>query len=103
MGMMNQMAAPQEMPQEMPQGGMMQGAEDPNKASRFNGVIQSDEGPIEVRDGIAQVGGDVYFVSDDGMIVVDKNQNIVGVIRNGKVQQVTPEIADQLKQQGLVR
>lgn len=90
MGMMGQMPPQQDV-------------QDPNQASRFNGTIQSDEGPIQVVNGIAKVGGDVFFVSDDGKLAVDKNQNVVGVIINNKVQQITPEIEDQLRQSGLVK
>jgi hypothetical protein len=70
--------------------------------TRFNGVVQSDEGPIVVRNGIAQVGGDVYFVSDDGMLVGDKNGGLVAVIIDGKVIEPTKEIIDQLRQMGKV-
>jgi hypothetical protein len=97
-----------------PMQGMMQSAPDSQVASqlmgqaeqpagtRFNGVVQSDEGQIVVRNGIAQVGGDVYFVSDDGMLVGDKNGGLVAVIIDGKVIEPTKEIIDQLRQMGKV-
>jgi len=69
---------------------------------RFNGTVQSDEGPIDVKDGVANVGGETYYVSDDGQYVVDASKNLVAVIQNGKVVEITPEILDQLKQQGVI-
>jgi hypothetical protein len=83
---------------------MMGGApQDPGAEGRFNGVVQTDEGNVQVQNGVAQIGGDVYFVSDDGTLVVDKNQKLVAVIQNGKAMPVTPEIADQLKQSGIAQ
>ena len=76
--------------------------EDPGLAGRFNGTVQSDDGPIEVKNGIAVVDKTAYFVSDDGRIVADKNGGIVAVIIDGKVVEPTPEIIDQLKQEGKV-
>lgn len=97
-----------------PMQGMMQPAPDSQGASqpmgqseqpagtRFNGVVQSDEGPITVKNGIAQVGNDDYFVSDDGLLVGDKDGGLVAVIINGRVTEPTKEIIDQLRQAGKV-
>ena len=75
----------------------------PEPSKRFSGVVQSDNDPIEVMNGIALVDKVPYFVSDDGKYVVDKDQNLVAIIMDGKVREVTPEIADQLRQQGIVK
>lgn len=96
MGMMEQMAAPQEMPT---QGGMMESA----APQGFSGIVQSDEGPIKVVNGKANVGGQEYIVSDDGRLVVDLKGNLVSIIVNGKAMPVTPEIADQLRQEGVIQ
>lgn len=102
MGMMEQMTAPQEMPM---QGGMMEGAApvDPQQSQRFNGVVQTDEGPIEVKNGVANVDGQQIYVSDDGKYAVNVRGNIIAIIQNGKAMPVTPEIIDQLKQAGVVQ
>lgn len=96
MGMMEQMTAPQEMPM---QGGMMEGA----ALKGFNGVVQSDEGPIKVVNGKASIGGQDYIVSDDGRLVVDLKGNLVSIIVNNKAMPITPEIEDQLRQEGIIR
>lgn len=89
----------QQQPSQEPQGGI-----DPHVGQRFNGVVQSDIGPIQVKNGIAKVEGEVYFVSDDGKLVVDpKTHGLVAIIQNGKVIEPTPEIIDQLTQQGIIQ
>jgi hypothetical protein len=75
---------------------------DPGLAGRFNGVVQSDEGPIEVKNGIAVVGRMAYFVSDDGSLVGDKDGQLVAVILDGKVIEPTQEIIDQLRAEGKI-
>ena len=75
---------------------------DPGAHNRWNGTVESDQGPITVKNGIAQVGNDVYFVSDDGLLVGDKDGGLVAVIINGKVTEPTEEILDQLRQAGKV-
>jgi len=76
---------------------------DPKHETRFNGTVDSDDGPIKVKQGIATVGNEMYFVSDDGQYVADNQGNLVAIIQNGKVMEVTPEIMDQLKQQGVLK
>jgi len=76
---------------------------DPKHESRFNGTVDSDDGPIKVKQGIATVDGQMFFVSDDGQYVADNQGNLVAIIQNGKVMEVTPEIMDQLTQQGILK
>ena len=73
-----------------------------SESGRFNGVLQSDNGPIKVTNGVAVIENTAYFVSDDGTLAADKDGNLVAVIINGKVVEPTPEIIDQLKQEGKV-
>ncbi len=75
---------------------------DPDSGSRYNGTVQTDEGDIEVRNGVAVVGKEMYFVDNSGRLVADGEGNLVGVIQDGKVSEVTPEILDQLKAEGMV-
>jgi len=76
---------------------------DPQQAQRFNGTVQSDQGPIEVKNGQATVDGQLFFVSDDGKYVANQKGGLVAIIQDGKVMQATPEIVDQLRQQGIVK
>ena len=71
-------------------------------SGRFNGVLQSDNGPIKVTNGVAVIENMAYFVSDDGTLAADKDGNLVAVIIDGKVVEPTPEIIDQLKQEGKI-
>lgn len=70
--------------------------------AHFNGIVESAEGPIKVVNGVAQAGGETFFVSDDGSLVVNGNRQIVAVIVDNKVQELTPEIIDQLQSSGMV-
>lgn len=72
-------------------------------AGRFNGTVQSDDGPIVVKNGFAVVDGQLFMVSDDGIVITDKSGNIIGVISNGRVKKLTPEIVNQLRSKGYVK
>ena len=73
------------------------------RTNRFNGVIQTDEGPITVKEGFAIIDKQVFMVSDDGVIVTDKDSQIVAVILNGKAMPLTPEIIKQLRSKGYIK
>ena len=73
------------------------------KSKRFNGVVQTDEGPITVKEGFAIIGKDIFLVSDDGFIVTDKDGGIVAVISKGKAMPITPEIITQLRSKGYIK
>ncbi len=72
------------------------------KSERFNGTVQTDEGPVKVVEGYAVIGDDFFLVSNDGKVVTDKEGGIVSVIENGKAQKVTPEIINQLRRKGYI-
>lgn len=60
-------------------GGLM-GLEPPG----YNGVIRLGHMPIQVRNGVFQVKGKRFYVSDNGE-VTDENDNDIAVIRNGQI------------------
>jgi len=72
-------------------------------SGRFNGVVQSDDGPITVKDGFAIIDGALFMVSDDGVVVTDKSGKVVAVISNGRVKELTPEIINQLRSKGYIQ
>lgn len=72
-------------------------------AGRFNGSIKTDEGVIEVKGGFGVIDGELYMISDDGVVVTDKNGNIVAVVVNGKASKLTPEIINQLRRKGYIQ
>jgi len=73
------------------------------RTNRFNGVIQTDEGPVTVKEGFAIIDNQVFMVSDDGVIVTDKDSQIVAVILKGKAMPLTPEIIKQLRSKGYIK
>lgn len=103
MGMMMDMG----QPQQQPAGGMlsgMQGGNDPNTShGKFNGVVETESGPVEVRAGVAQVDGEPYMVSDTGALVVNTKGQLVGHIENGKFVVVTPEYHQQMTEAGYLQ
>ena len=70
---------------------------------RFNGTVQSDDGPIEVKNGFAVVDGQLFMVSDDGVVITDKDRRIVGVIVKNHVKELTPELINQLRKKGYIK
>lgn len=102
-GMMGGQPQPQQMP---PQGGMMQQPqqEQPQQKQEggFNGVLEVGGQKVQVVDGVAEFQGKQYMVSDDGLIVMDKDQNLIGIIQNGKVSKPTEEMISRLKEQGIL-
>jgi hypothetical protein len=66
----------------------------------YNGNVEYQGQIVPVRNGQAEFGGEKFIVSDDGRIVVNERSELVGIISGGKFQQATPEIVEQLKQEG---
>jgi hypothetical protein len=69
---------------------------------RFNGTVNTDDGPVKVVEGYAVIGDDFFLVSNDGKVVTDKEGGIVSVIEKGKAQKITPEIINQLRRKGYI-
>ena len=69
---------------------------------RFNGNVTYKGETVKVRGGFATYGDEIFMISNDGRLVVNKDGHIAGVIQEGEVKELTPEILDQLKQEGLV-
>lgn len=93
-------------PMPQPAGGMlsgMQGGNDPNTShGKFNGVVETESGPVEVRAGVAQVEGQPYFVSDNGALVVNAKGQLAGHIENGKFVEVNETYLKQMQDAGYV-
>jgi hypothetical protein len=109
MGMMDMGAMPQQMPQQAPQQGMM-GGQPPQQAGnpstshgKYNGTIDVQGQPVEVKAGVAEVEGQPYMVSDDGALVVSSQGQLVGHVENGKFVVITPEYHDQMMKAGFLQ
>ena len=72
-------------------------------SGRFNGTVQTDEGPVEVREGFAVIDGALFMISDDGVLITDQNGNVVAIVSNGKARELTPEIINQLRSRGYIK
>jgi hypothetical protein len=115
MGMMDMGAMPQvEQPDPsapMPQGMMggqpvapMPQAGNPSTShGQFNGTIDVQGQPVEVKAGVAEVEGQPYMVSDDGAMVVSSQGQLVGHVENGKFVVITPEYHDQMMKVGFIQ
>lgn len=82
---------------------MKKSAKDSPLNGRFNGTLQSDDGPIVVKGGFAIVDGELFMVSDDGVVITDQKGNIIGVVSNGRVMELTPELINQLRSRGYIK
>ena len=89
--------------------GMMSGGTTPAAPQRpqeyegaYNGTVDVMGTPVEVKNGTAEVKGQRFFVSNNGMVVVNEKKQIVGFIEGGTFKKNTPEHIDLLKAQGLI-
>lgn len=71
--------------------------------NRFNGTIQSDDGPIVVKGGFAMVDGQLFMVSDNGIVVTDDKGRVVAAIVKNRVKELTPELINQLRNRGFIK
>ena len=112
MGMMSMAPMPQvEQPDPsapMPQGMMggqpvapmpQQGGNPTLSHGQFNGTIDVQGQPVEVKSGIAEVEGQRYMVSDDGKVILDARGQLVGHIENGQFVVVDEAYARALQEQ----
>jgi len=86
---------PPPVPQEpAPQGGML------SEGKGYTGVISVDGENVQVTNGIFEDDGEVFYVSDDGRLVLDGEQDIIGYIENGVVKELDDERIELLKSEG---
>ena len=71
--------------------------------NRFNGTLQSDDGPIVVKGGFAMVDGQLFMVSDNGIVVTDDKGRVVAAIVKNRVKELTPELINQLRSRGFIK
>lgn len=99
---MPQQARPPMPPQgrpPMPQGqGEMK--YDPELISKYNGKVDIKGEEIEVKDGQGTFHGEPFYVNDDGTMVLDKRQLLVGHIEDGEMKLIQDEHIQELKKKG---
>lgn len=75
-------SAPQaEMQGQPAQEGMLSGTQPAHKG--YNGTVDVEGKPVQVRNGVAEAEGDKFFVTDDGLIVFNQQMQPLGYIENG--------------------
>ena len=67
----------------------------------YNGTVIAFGKPVEVVNGVADIVGDAYFVSEDGSVVMDQERNIVGSVQNGEFVVIDEDYLRQLQEDGL--
>lgn len=96
MGMMDQ-SAPMDQSQ-APMQGMMGGQP---KTGGYNGVVSVEGKQVQVTEGVADVDGQKFLVSDDGSLVIDQNRRIIGYVQDGQFKPIDAEHAAMLKKKGV--
>jgi hypothetical protein len=108
MGMMDQMA-PMEQPAAPTPQGMMGGQPPAQSANpslshgKFNGTVDVQGKPVEVKAGVAMVDGKPFMVSDDGAMVVNAEGNLVGHIEGDKFMVADAAYMKQMQDAGYVQ
>ena len=83
--------------------GMMQASNPTLSHGNFNGIVEAEGQKVEVRNGVADVEGQQFMVSDDGKMVINTQGQLVGHIENGKFVVVTPEYHDKMLKAGYLQ
>ena len=84
-------------------GMMSQGTDPTTSHGKYNGTVAVQGQSVQVQNGVAQVEGQPYFVSDNGAMVVDHQGNVIGYVTDGKFTQMDAEHAAQLRQAGYMK
>ena len=99
MGMMSA----NEMPQGVPRQGMMGGQSDSTVShGKFNGTVSVNGEPVTVQNGVAEVEGQKYLVSDNGAMVVDGQGNLIGRVEGDQFIPVDEAYLKQMRDAGYV-
>lgn len=85
-------AGPQAPLSETPEGGNV----------GYNGVVEAMGEKVSVKRGMAEFAGELYFVSDDGDFVVDKDHMVVGRVVNGVFVPIDDNYLAELQAKGMI-
>lgn len=62
----------------------------------YNGTVEVNGDKVEIKDGVGEYQGDGFFVSKDGMFVINPQRQLLGTIRNGKFHKVDKKLLAEL-------
>lgn len=68
----------------------------------YNGTVNVNGNPVQVKDGIAEMGGKRYFVAIDGSVVMNEQRQVVGKVVNGKFEPTDEAHISELRKKGIV-
>lgn len=68
----------------------------------YNGKVSYNGQQISVKNGMAEFNGELYFVSDDGAFVVDKDHMVVGRVVNGEFMEIDDQYLAELQAKGML-
>lgn len=66
----------------------------------YNGYVDVDGAKVQVKDGVAIYEGQEFYVSKDGLFVIDSNRNLIGTTKDGKFYPVDDEVVQKLRDIG---
>jgi hypothetical protein len=68
----------------------------------YNGPVKVQGQTIMVGNGVAEFNGQVYFVSDDGSVVINRNDEIEGRVVNGVFVEMDDQYLNELRAKGIL-
>lgn len=68
----------------------------------YNGTVDVKGQSVQVKDGIAEMGGKRYFVAIDGSVVMNEQRQVVGKVVNGKFEPTDEAHIAELRKKGIV-
>lgn len=86
--------------------GMMtggKGADPTTSHGSYNGNVTVEGKPVEVRNGVAKVEGEPYFVSDNGAMVVNHKGQLIGRVENGQFVVVDADYMNKMAEAGYIK
>lgn len=73
-----------------------------NQPMGYTGIVSAMGQKINVNNGLAEYEGKQYFISNNGEMVIDKNRNLIGYVKDGEFKPMDQGHHNELKQLGLV-
>lgn len=74
----------------------------PQQQGAYNGTVDVMGEPVEVVNGVAEVEGEKYFVSNNGKIVINSKHQVFGYIEDGVFKPLDRQHYEMLKAEGLI-
>ena len=74
-----------------------------NDSGGYTGTVTFDGKSFQVKGGVIEdEDGETFYVSDDGMMVVDGERNIVGYVKEGEILPIDDDHVEVLREMGVL-